>query len=391
VRGAIRYTLAVMNARRRPTICHVLHSLHIGGGELLARDIARAHESEYRPIFALLDDLGRVGRELQEQGYVVEVVGRRDRFDPRCAWRLRQVLIRERAAVIHAHQYGPLLYSAIARLPSGQPPIVFHEHGRHWPDYRRPKRVLANRILLRPRDRFVAVGEAVRRALVEFEGLPEARVRVIYNGINLAPFDPARSMRARVRVEHGWPEHTRIVMQVARLNRLKDHATSMRAIAQLAGAVPNCRLVFVGEGEEEPALRALHEELRLGTQVEFLGARSDVPRLLHAADAFLLTSITEGIPLTLIEAMAAGLPCVATAVGGVPEVLVDGVTGLLAPAGDPSAIADGLRRILCDPLMATRLGQAGRERAAHHFAIAPMQAQYAQIYGELCGVGPQGR
>lgn len=379
-----------MDAQSRPTVCHVLHSLHIGGGELLARDIARAHETAFRPVFALLDDLGPVGGELREQGYRVEVLGRRAGLDLRCAWRLRRFLARERVAVIHAHQYGPLLYAALARLPVSRPPILFHEHGRNWPDYRRPKRVLANRLLLGRSDCFVAVGEAVRRALVEFEGLPGERVRVIYNGVDLAPFDPSRGLAATVRAEQGWPARARVVMQVARLNRLKDHVTSMKVVARLADTEPDLRLVIVGEGEEEAALRALHAELGLGERVEFLGARSDVPRLLQAADAFLLTSISEGIPLTLIEAMASGLPCVATAVGGVPEVVADGVTGLLAPPGDVDAIAAALRRVLADGALAEGLGRAGRERAAKHFAIAPMQAQYARIYRELGAPGSQG-
>ncbi len=161
----------------RPTVCHVLHSLQVGGGETLARSIALRNAREFRFVFAVLDELGTLGQDLLERGFKVSVIGRRPGLDLGCARRLRELFRQERADVIHAHQYGPLLYSALARFPGRLTPILFTEHGRDFPDYRRWKRVWANRLLLSQEDRLIAVGDSVRRALIEYEGLPDSQYR----------------------------------------------------------------------------------------------------------------------------------------------------------------------------------------------------------------------
>jgi glycosyltransferase involved in cell wall biosynthesis len=382
-RASVRHAAAF----HRPTVCHVLHTLHVGGGEVLARAFARTNESEFRPVFALLDDLGDLGRELQEQGYAVQVLGRRPGFDRGCVSRLRQFFTRERVAVVHAHQYGPLLYSAVARLPRRCPSILFTEHGRDAPDYRRWKRVWANRVLLTRRDRFVAVGNEVKRALIAFEGLPARRVEVIYNGRDLSAYDPQKTEREVVRRELGLAEDAFVVMQVARLNRLKDHPTALRAIGRLVGERPHVRLVLVGDGEDRALLEEFVKELHLEDAVLLLGSRDDVPRLLQAADAFLLSSITEGIPLTLIEAMATGLPCVGTNVGGMTEVITAEDTGLLAPAGDDAELARQLRRLVDSPQLGHRLADAARRRILHRFDAATMHEQYRRLYREMTQTG----
>src|SRR5262249_9043900 len=148
-----------------------------------------------------------------------------------------------------------------------------------------------------------------------------------------------------VRSELGLGVEDLVVVQVARLDYLKDHATAVRTIGRVARKEPRARLVLVGEGPEGPAIRAQVEKEGVGQHVRFRGLGKDVPRLLQAADLFLLTSVSEGIPLTVIEAMAAGLPVVSTRVGGTGEVIAEGQTGLLAPAGDDGALADAVLRL----------------------------------------------
>lgn len=367
----------------RPVVCQVLHSLNVGGGEVLAKAIALQAEEAIRPVFALLDELGILGQELKENGYTVKVLGRQPGFDIGCASRLRQFVRQESVSLIHAHQYGPLLYSAAARLPGRRVPILFTEHGRDSPDFRRPKRVWANRLLLARHDRFVAVGESVRRALVEFEGLPRERIDVIYNGCDLAAYDPRRVLREQKRSDLGLGKDDFVVMQVARLNRLKDQPTALRAMQVLAGHISDARLIFVGDGEDRSALEELTRELQLADRVSFLGSRSDVPALLQAADVFLLSSVSEGIPLTLIEAMASGLPCVATNVGGVPEVATDGETGLLAAAGDHAGLADQLLRLASEPSLRKRMGEEGRRQAVEKYSASRMYGQYLHLFREM--------
>jgi glycosyltransferase involved in cell wall biosynthesis len=367
----------------RPTVCHVLHTLHVGGGEMLARAFALENAQRFRPVFALLDELGDLGRDLREQGYQVEVLGRRPGFDLACARKLKRFFRTHDVRVVHAHQYGPLLYSTVARLPWRRIPILFTEHGRDYPDYRRWKRVWANRLLLSRKDRFVAVGEYVRRALIDYEGLPASRVQVVHNGRDLDRYDPAHPLRGVVRAELGLAPGDFVIIQVARLNRLKDHPTALRAMRELAGRQPFARLLLVGDGEDRSELERLIDELDLRQVVRLLGSRDDVPRLLQAADAFLLTSISEGIPLTLIEAMATGLPCVATRVGGVPEVVDDGESGLLAESGNDAQLASHLNALASDALLGRRIGQTGCERVATRFGATQMHVRYRTLYEEL--------
>jgi L-malate glycosyltransferase len=372
------------NAVNKPVICQLVHTLNVGGAELLARQFADAARDQFDFVFVCLDEAGEMAGDLAGRGYGVEVLERRPGLDLGCAWRLGRVLRKNGVELIHAHQYAPFFYAMLARaMGVRRLPIIFTEHGRDYPDYPRPKRKLANRLLMRQLDRPIAVGNCVRDALIQNEGLPPDRVEVIYNGVDVSRYDPQRSLREAVRKELGYEQGEILVMQVARLNWLKDHPTALAAMAQLAKDCPQARLMLVGDGEERPALEKLTDELGLRSVVRFLGTRSDVARLLQAADIFLLSSISEGIPLTIIEAIATGLPCVATRVGGIAEVIVAGETGRLADARDADALAERLRELIGEPDRARGMGAAGRIRAEQNFSDTAMHASYGKIYGEL--------
>jgi L-malate glycosyltransferase len=367
------------------TVCQILHGLQVGGAEVLAARLARQLNRDYRFLFICLDELGSLGRELRDEGFPVEVLDRRPGLDWRCARRLAEITHREQVDVLHAHQYTPFFYSAVSRLLGSRPPILFTEHGRHQPDYPRPKRMLANRVLLRGRDRVVAVGEAVRQALIHNEGIAPGRVQVIHNGIPLDKFgtQPTASERAAIRAEIGLGPDDLVLIQVARLDYLKDHATAIRTIERVKNRCSRARLVLVGDGPERGPIESLVRQRTLGEDVRFLGQRDDVPRLLAVSDIVLLTSISEGIPLTLIEAMAAGRPVVSTRVGGVAEVVDDGQTGLLAPAGDDDALAEQILRLGDDPLLREQMGRLGRQRAAALFSERQMHDHYRMCYEGL--------
>ena len=371
------------------TICQVVHSLHIGGAELLVTELSRALRDRFRFVFACLDGTGPLAEQLRDEGHVVEVLERQSGVDWRCARRFARFLREQQVAVIHAHQYTPFFYALMARGFAGRTPIVFTEHGRQHPDYRRLKRVVCNRLLLRPDDRVIAVGEAVRQALIRHEGIPASRVELLFNGIRLQLFRNAaddRAMRSQVRSELGLSDSEFVVVQVARLNSLKDHATAARAIARAARQVGSLRWLVVGDGEERAALEATLREQQIGGITQLLGSRRDVPRLLAASDVCLLSSISEGIPLTLIEAMAARLPVVATDVGGVAEVVVPDFTGLLAPAKDDATLAQHLIRLAQDRTVGPRLGRNGAARATDLFSFERMAEGYAKVFEEVLSV-----
>jgi glycosyltransferase involved in cell wall biosynthesis len=351
----------------------------------LAARLARRLNRHYRFRFICLDELGTLGQELRDEGFDVEVLARRPGLDWPCTRRLARIIRQKRVDLIHAHQYTPFFYSAVSRLLLSRPRILFTEHGRHHPDYPRRKRLLANRVLVRRGDRVLAVGEAVRQALIDNEGIPPHRIEVIYNGIPLEQFPtgPSASERALVRAQIGLEPADLAVIQVARLDYLKDHATAIRTIEQVAAVIPRARLVLVGEGPERGAIEGLVHERRLEEHVRFLGPRHDVARLLAASDIVLLTSISEGIPLTLIEAMAAARPVVSTRVGGVAEVVLNGQTGLLAPPGDATTLSEHILRLAGDPMPRERLGRAGRQRAENLFSERQMHKKYLKLYSEM--------
>jgi L-malate glycosyltransferase len=242
---------------------------------------------------------------------------------------------------------------------------------------------LANRLLLERRDRVVAVGHAVKQALIEKEGLPPARVEVVYNGVELSPYLERRGDRLAVRQEIGVEPDAFVIIQVARLNHLKDHGTALRALTRIVRQRDDVRLVLVGIGEAQEEVQQLVVDLGLQRYVRFLGRRLDAARLLQAADLFLLTSITEGIPLTLIEAMASGLPIVATDVGGVKEVVSEGETALLAPPRDDARLADHVLAMAADSARRRQFGERGRVRAQARFTEQQMHEGYGRLYDDL--------
>jgi glycosyltransferase involved in cell wall biosynthesis len=372
-----------------PTICQLLHTLQVGGAEVLAARLARRLRDRYRFVFACLDEMGELGRELRDEGFPVHVLGRRPGIDGRCVLRLARLLRRERVDLLQPHQYTPFFYALLARLLYRRPPVVFVEHGRHFPDYPRRKRMIANRLLLQRRDRVVSVGHAVRQALIANEGIPDRRIRVIHNGIDLSAHRNGYHDGEAVRREVGAAPGDLVLMQIARLDYLKDHATAIRTVERVARQRPHVRLILVGEGPERAKIETLVREKRLGANVRLLGQRTDIGRLLPAADLFLLTSISEGIPLTVIEAMAAGLAVVATRVGGVPEVVEDGRTGLLAPSGDDTALAAAVLQLAEDAMRRRQMGLAGRQRAHALFSEERMHEQYRQLYEEILPPSPE--
>ncbi len=367
-------------------VCQLLHGLEVGGAEVLSARLARQLRGKYRFLFVCLDQKGSLGEELEAEGFPVHCLARRAGLDLGCIRRLSRLFEQEGVDLIHAHQYGPFSYGAMARsLGRLSVPLLFTEHGRHFPDVTSRKRRLANRWLLRPSDRVIGVGNAVREALIKNEGFASQRVGVIYNGIPLDRFGAGSSVdRDRIRHELGISADSFVLAQVARLDYLKDHATALRMIRRVADRLPGAQLLLVGEGPERTQVESLIAQLGLANQVRLLGQRSDVPCILQASDVVILTSISEGIPLTLIEAMAAELPVVATDVGGVNEVVVHGKTGLLAGTGDDSALAQHVIELAGDRHARERMGRLGQARARALFSESRMHSGYVELFESLC-------
>lgn len=359
----------------------------IGGTERVVRDLARYFNDEgFRTSVVCLDTLGEFGEELRAAGVATPVLGRRPGVDLAVARRLARLCRDERIDVIHAHQYTPYFYAALACVLAPPLKVIFTEHGRFEPDIAGLRRVVCNQLLRPVTSAYTAVSEFTRVRLVRVERMPRARIVVIYNGVDVEGADRApepATARAALGIDPAVP----IVLSVGRLDRVKDFGTLVEAMAKVVIDVPEALLLVAGDGDAgyRDELRGQAETLGIAAHVRFLGSRRDVPTLLAACDAFALTSITEATSMTILEAMAAGRPVVATHVGGNPELVVPGSTGVLVPVGDSGAVAEALADLLGDPAKAAVLGAAGRRRVVERFTRTAAFAAYADLYRRSVG------
>jgi glycosyltransferase involved in cell wall biosynthesis len=280
------------------------------------------------------------------------------------------------AAVDLAHTHNPmaLIYGAPAARLAGAA-VVHTKHGSN-PGGR--SALLAAKLAARFVDAFVAVSPETAAVARRRREVDDRRLSVIANGIDLGRFRQDSTARERVRSDLGIEPGSWVVGTVGRIAEEKNQALLLRAVAPLLGR--KTRLVVAGDGPLLAPLSELASTLGISPFVHFLGARSDVPDLLNALDAFVLCSNTEGLPLVIPEAMATGLPVVSTSVGGIPTVIDDGQTGLLVPAGDEQALRERVALLQADPDMSHTLGIRAQSAAARRFSAARMQSDYLQLY-----------
>jgi glycosyltransferase involved in cell wall biosynthesis len=361
-----------------------------GGGERLAQQIAThldrsRFEStlcvtrwEYLPDYEVAVD------ELRQADVSLLGLERRSRLDLR-PWRQLTAYMRQWGAdILHSHKIGSNIWGALLTPRVPVPVFVAHEHTWSYQG-KRYRRILDKYLIARRAAAFVAVSHEDRRRMIELEGIPESKTRFIPNGITTPPPpDPDHDVRAELGIGPDQP----LVGIVATLRPQKALDVLIRATPRLRETIPEVRVLVVGgsggpEDPEEQRLRALARDLGLGETLIFLGNRSDVPDLLGAFDVAALCSDYEGSPLSVMEYMAAGKPVVATRVGGVPDLVRDGVTGLLVEPKDPDGLAAAMVSLLRDPARAEQMGRAGQELRCREFSIENTTRRVEALYREL--------
>ncbi len=380
---------------RRIGVMHVIGGGEFGGAERYVLElVTRLDPARFAPRVACGYE-ARLSRTLRGAGVPVLVLPR----GPRAVTALSAALRAAGAAIVHTHGVRGNFFGRLAAWEAGVPAVVTTVHSRFDLDY--PG--FAKRTVYRALEgltaplvtRFVAVSRVLEALLVR-RGVDPGRIRVIPNGVDTGVFRPDPGAAARLRALTGTGDRTRLLGLVARLHPVKGHELFLRAAAAVlqggpdgtAGApgVPDVRFLVVGAGE--PAYRreleALAGALGLGSRVVFLGEREDVPAILAGLDAAVVPSRFEGFSLSVLEAMACGVPVVATAVGAIPEIVVDGRNGLLVPAGDAAALARALSTLLADRDLAGRLARAGRETAAR-YTVDAFVRRTESLYLELAG------
>lgn len=360
------------------TIGHVVLSLDVGGLERVVATLAGAqHRAGARVIVYCLDRAGDLAEPLPEAGIPVHVVGRGGRgFDASALLRLARRLRADGVGVVHCHNHGALVYGALAARMARGPRVVYTVHGAKTSGRRATRRFM--RLGLVHEVVFVS---AHARGIARAAGIPDdSRVHTVLNGIDVHALAATAADAARIRASFSIPAGAPVCGIVARLTPAKDHRTLLAAIELLRNARPDAHCVVVGDGELRDELRRERARRGLDDCVHFAGAQGEVAAYLAAMDVFVLSSVTEGLAMTLLEAMAAGRPIVATRVGGNPEVVEDGVTGLVVPPRDPAALAGAIRALMDDPGRAAAMGSAGRERVREKFSLEAMAGRYAAIY-----------
>lgn len=360
-------------------VAHVIEAMHTGGAESLVIEHARRAGSGVRTLVVALNRGGPAMDLAREAGARVELLGK-GRARLSAIGRLRGLLREHGTDVVNAHNPVGAFYGTVAARLAGVPAVVRTEHSIHYPGRGGRLYQTIEPWLTRATDRVICVCEASRRSLAPSDARVARRFVTVYNGISDAP---PTAPAARVRDGLGLREGERFVLTVGSLTPQKSQDVLLDAFARLAGRAPGARLFVAGEGRLESELRAHHARLGLGERVVFLGARQDVADLVAACDLFVLSSSREGLSVTLLEAMRAGRACVATDVGGNAEAVEHGVTGRIARAGDPEALADALADALASREALETAGRAGRARWERLFTAERMVRETERLYGDV--------
>lgn len=366
-------------------VLFVSTSTTVGGAEKTVYSLATLLDPSRFQVCGVVSvkPLGAYGTRLRAQGVEARSLDLKGRPGPGTVKALRKVIAQHRPDLVHAVMYQAIQLCRLARRNS---PVPFLLVSSPRVNYRSRSFAtqLLDRALKGQDDLLIAECEASRRYLTGRLGYDPRKVKVIYNGVDLAQWPVSKLDRQQKRLELRVPAGDLLVGAVGRLDEQKGHEVLIAAMALLRGRVP-VRCAILGGGPRREALKALIRRHELEDRVWLLGEREDVTSWLSAFDAFALPSHWEGLPNALLEAMALGLPCAASAVDGVPEALEDKKSGLLVPPKNPKALAEALATLASSAELRARLGAAAKKTIAERFTLIDMIAGYQNAYEALAG------
>lgn len=357
-------------------IVQVVQNLEIGGLERLAVDLAREQKrAGHAPSIYCVCQPGALAREAEAAGIPVVAFGKEPGFSPRTVWRMARCLRRERPDVVHTHNPVIHHYGVAAARLAGAPVVLNTLHGV-GALLRDPRTARIFRATLPWTDAAVVVSESTRELCVRRLGMARDKTRVILNGIPTEKFAVERAQPGsqRPRIRFGT---------VGRLVPAKDHLTLVGAFARMLADIPQAELHILGDGPLRAPIEGRVTQLGMQSRVRLHGASQDVAGFLSKLDLFVLSSVTEGLPVAILEAMAAGLPIVSTRVGGVPEVAPEGSVAWFCPPREADALAAAMREAATSPALAA-MGRAAFELARAGFGIREMWSQYQTLFHDLC-------
>jgi sugar transferase (PEP-CTERM/EpsH1 system associated) len=378
--------MSSLAAQRAPLVVHLIYRLDFGGLEnLMVERINRMPAGAYRHAVVCLTDYTGFAKKISKPNVGLYALHKQPGLSLGTHAALYRLLRRLQPAILHSYNLSAIEYAPAALL-AGVPVRINGAHGRDAadPHGRNRKHKLLRRLMVPFYDCCYANSADMLEWNRKVIGVPESKSRLLGNGIDTDKFHP----RGPGDGPGNFGPGCIVIGTVGRVQDVKDHASLVDAFILLRERLPEqrerLRLAIVGDGPLLPAIRARVEAAGIAELVWLPGARSDVAEILRGFDLFAMSSIAEGTPGSALEAMASGLAMVGTRVGGLPEVIADGVTGSVVPASDPAAMAAALERYVRDPALAAQHGAAGRERVQRHYNMAAMVAAYQSLYDSLC-------
>lgn len=367
-------------------IVYVITSTGVGGAEkILYHTIRGLDDNKYTVLLCTLKKKGIIAKELEKHGVNVHCVQLSEK-EGLTGWlssmivlfRLFLFMREHRPTIIHSFLFRANILSRIAGYLTGVPVIIssIRVMGGEKGYFHLIERVTSFMV-----DRYIAVSGSVKRYIIQKSRVHDGKVSVIYNGIDV---EGKNSLQMKnVKLPFDIETEDKLLVVVGRLHKQKGHSYLFHAISKVQNEVPKIKLLVVGEGEEENSLKYLAKSLDLTEQIIFAGLRHEIERILIMAEIFVLPSVWEGMPNALLEAMVAGKPVIATKVGGVPELVVHGETGILVPPEDVDALANAIKDLLNDTSKAQKLGEAARTQVEKHFTISKTVEETENLYQKL--------
>lgn len=365
---------------KRLTILQLVSDLRSAGAQQVVYNLAKGlQERDHRIIVGTFEQ-GDLTMAFRQKG--ISVVS----FNGSANGRLRTIralvslLRRERVDLVHSHLWLANLYARFATQWC-EIPLVITEHGRYV--FQKRYRRSINRWMLKGAKKAIAVCEHLRHEFIDTNQVPSEKMLTIYNGIDLSKFSrPATRTRTSNNKSNGATDGPHIGI-IGNLRPVKGHQFFLKAARQVLNHHPEARFLIIGEGPEKLTLMEQSSSLGIDDSVKFLGRRSDIPYLLSTLDVFVLSSLYEGLPISLLEAMAMSKPVIATSIGGIPEVINSGINGLLVPPKDHEALAENICELIQNETRARDLGISALETVRARFSLKTMLDHYEALYNKV--------
>lgn len=373
-------------------VTHVVLSLDVGGLERIVVDLVRHGSRLGQNVSVLcLERPGTLAPAAQAAGATVVCVDKKPGLRPGIVRPISHALADLGCDVVHTHQIGALIYAGPAARRGGARAVIHTEHGKNYA--RRFRTRVLGRLAARWADKFVGVSRDIADEVAACGIIGPGKLCVLANGIDTAAIasavaDPA--IRSAVRSEFGIEPSAQVIGTLGRLSEIKRQELLIRGFADLRKSHTHAHLLIVGDGPMRNELQSLAESLGVQSRVHFAGYQSQPQRFLAAMDFFALTSRSEGMPLAVLEAWAAGLPVVASRVGGIPELIAANQSGLLFESGDAAALTAAMDRLLDDVSLAANLRAEGRRRVMDQYTIERTARDYQDLYEQCLRASTRG-